>query len=69
MSVYSVSPHAVRRLADLVTARPGRTIGEHVEAAEKILDRQLIQQTMPSLVRNRVVVRDDHGRLWPLEPS
>ncbi|WP_405906335.1 hypothetical protein OG742_11355 [Streptomyces sp. NBC_00828] len=53
-------------LAALVSAHPGRTLDEHLAAADKITERQLIQQGLISLVHRREVRRDAYGRIWPV---
>ena len=61
-----LSPFQKARLTRLVIENPGRTADEHEASAEKIAERLLIQSGMVHLVQLRMIRRDDHGRLWPV---
>ncbi|MEU0967857.1 hypothetical protein ABZ357_21360 [Streptomyces sp. NPDC005917] len=57
--------HRARLLA-LIAAQPGRTLEEHETSAEKVTDRLLIRNGLPTLLSGRQIRRDEDGRLWPL---
>ncbi|MCI3238208.1 hypothetical protein [Streptomyces spinosisporus] len=53
------------RLANFVAEHPGWTLEEH-ETAARVVDRYLVRAGLVSLVDQRVIRRDENGRLWPL---
>ncbi|MFJ3772471.1 hypothetical protein ACIPX0_12325 [Streptomyces sp. NPDC090075] len=64
MTDLLINGHNRARLLALIANQPGLTIDEH-EAAARIVDRSMIRPGFVALVDQRVIRRDENGRLWP----